>query len=93
MTKQELYTVDGAPVSRVQIKEAVKERRAVIHYSHGNWVNISSLGIYDDSVQAEMDATRDTRGKCTSVWDETWAELVTDPNRAIRAAAGLLKQS
>ncbi len=90
--KQELYTGEGKPITKEEIKKAVDEGRAVLRWSHGNWENRATLLIFDDAETADMEAERDTRGKCYSMADEIWSELATY-SRAIRAAAGLLRTS
>ena len=87
------YTGDGNEVTQSQIEAAVKERRAVIRWSHGNGYNAASLIICDIPDEAEDEAERDTRGECWSMWDEIWSELASDFRSARKAAAGLLKVS
>ena len=89
--KSGLYLVDGTEVSKDEIRRAVAEHRAVICWSHGNWVNLGTLSIYADAETAAMEAERDTRGQCWSMADEVWSEMVTSVGQATRAAAGLLK--
>lgn len=86
------YTLDGTEVSEQEIGDAVSQRRAVIRWSHGNWVNVAGLIIYPTRDEAAMESDRDTRNECHSMSDEVWSELATDPVRAIGAAKGLLKQ-
>jgi len=74
------------------ISKAVEEGRAVIRWSHGNWENNGELIIFDTPEIAAMESERDTRGRCWSMADEVWSELVTDVNRAERANRGLLVQ-
>jgi len=87
------YTGDGNQITQADIEQAVKEQRAVIRWSHGNFVNIATLLVYPTADEAEDEATKDTRGECYSMADEVWSELATDMRRARKAAAGLLKVS
>ena len=90
---QELYLGDGTKVTKDEIRKAVAEQRAVIRWSHGNWVNVASLLIYDDADTAGIEAERNTIGECYSMSDESWSEMATTIGQATRAAAGLLKVS
>jgi hypothetical protein len=93
MTTQVTYTLgDGQEVTREEIVQAVKEGRAVLCWSHGNWVNTASLNIYEDADTASMESERDTRGQCYSMADEVWCELAAEQD-ALKAARGLLKVS
>jgi len=91
---RELYATMGdgqeIQVTTEQIRQAVKNKTAVIHWSHGQWRNIGQLNIYDTAAIAAEESQRDTRGKCWSMLDEIWSELADDADRAIKAAAGLL---
>lgn len=87
------YTGDSNEVTQAEIERAVKDRRAVIRWSHGNWVNVAVLLIYATADEAEDEAERNTVGNCYSMSDEVWSELVTDFRRARKAAAGLLSVS
>ena len=87
------YTGDGNKITQAQIERAVKERRAVIRWSHGNWRNIATLLVYTTVDEAEDESGRDTRGDCYSMADEVWSELATDFRTARKAAAGLLAVS
>ena len=90
---QELYLADGTQVTKDEIRKAIAERRAVIRWSHGNWINVARLLIYDDADTATIEAERNTIGKCYSMSDEVWSEMATAVGQATRAAAGLLKVS
>lgn len=87
-----MYTITGDEVTMKEIKTAVTEGRAVIHWSHGEWVNYGGLAIYNTIDEADIEAERDTRGECWSMADEVWSHKPTNNNEAIRAAKGLLKQ-
>ncbi len=87
------YTADGEEITQAQIEQAVKNGKAVIRWSHGNWANIASLSIHDTPEEAEDEAKRDTRGQCWSMSDEVWSEPCLDFKRARKAAAGLLRIS
>ena len=89
----EYYTADGEQVSKAEIRKAVDEHRAVLVWSHGNWVNTASLHIYETSDEAEIAYTKiETKGQCYSMADETWTEYPTI-TQALKAAAGALKIS
>jgi len=75
------------------IEEAVREKRAVLRWHHGNWENVASLVICRDATEAAYEAAIDTRGKCHSMSDEIWSERATKNRDAIRAAKGLLRLS
>lgn len=79
--------------TEAEIKKAVQEKRAVIHWHHGQWENIGTLKIYNTPEMAEAKADLDTRGKCWSMAEEVWSELATDYKRAVRASAGSLRVS
>jgi enamine deaminase RidA (YjgF/YER057c/UK114 family) len=91
---KELYATMGdgqkIQVTTHQIRQAVKNKTAVIRWSHGQWRNIGRLHIYDTAAIATKESERDTQGQCWSVFDELWSELADDADRAIKAAAGLL---
>lgn len=86
MDNEQEYTTE-------QIKKAIAEKRAVITWSHGNWENCGNLEIYKTPEEAAAHAEIDTRGKCYSMADETWAEIATDYKRALKANAGSLRYS
>ena len=58
------YTIDGQELTPEQITQAVKERRAVLRWSHGNWVNQAGLLLCSTADEAEIEAERDTIGEC-----------------------------
>lgn len=87
------YDSDGNELTVEQITIAVREERAVLLWSHGEWKNIASLKIYSTPKEAALEAERDTRGECYSMAEEVWCELATSPDDALRAAKGLLSIS
>ncbi len=93
MATIEYYTADGEQVRKAEIRNAVEGRRAVLVWSHGNWVNTGSLYIYQTSDEAEIAYLKmETKGQCYSMWDETWTEYPTIA-QALKAAAGALRVS
>ncbi len=93
MATIEYCTADGNQVRKAEIRKAVEEQRAVLVWSHGNWVNTASLYIYETSDDAEIAyAKMETRGQCYSMADETWTEYPTIA-QALKAATGALKDS
>ncbi len=83
------YDTEGRELVRSEIEKAVEEGRAVLRWSHDNWKNVASLYICEDAEEAEMEASRDTRGECWSMADEVWSET-PDRRQALLAAKGLL---
>lgn len=91
--EKEYYTMAGDRVSPEEIRQAVRDGRAVIVWSHGNWYNSAGLRIYRTREGAELAETHfQTVGQCYSMWDETWTERPTEQT-ALQAAAGALKTS
>ena len=91
--EMEYYTMDGAEVTKADIRKAVDEKRAVLVWSHGNWENKAALAIYEDSDEAALAYDKmETKGKCYSMSDETWTGWPTVAE-ALRATAGALKVS
>jgi hypothetical protein len=89
----EFYTVDGNQVSKAEIRKAVEEKRAILIWSHGNWVNKAALAIYTSSDDAAIAYDKyETKGTCYAMSDETWTEWPTVA-QAIKAASGTLKVS
>jgi len=91
--EMEYYTVDGNQVSKADIRKAVDERRAILIWSHGNWINRAGLAIYETSDEAATAYDKcETKGQCYAMSDETWTEWPTI-SQALKAAAGALKVS
>lgn len=93
MTEMHYCDNQGNAVTRDEIAQAVKERRAVLIWSHGNWVNRASLAVYPTHDEAALAYDQcETVGQCYSMSDETWTRW---PNLsdALKAAAGALKVS
>jgi hypothetical protein len=93
MAAIQYYDNEGKEITKVDIRKAVSEGRAILVWSHGNWVNQASLAIYADSDEANLAYDKfETRGQCYSMADETWTEWPTVAE-AIKAAAGALRVS
>jgi len=92
MINYHYYTNDGEVVSPKEIELAVKEKRAVICWSHGDWKNVGTLMIFNGAEEAEIEAMRDTRDECYSMAEEVWCHLAESVKQAKMAASGLLVQ-
>lgn len=93
MTEMHYRDNQGNALTRDEIAQAVKERRAVLVWSHGNWVNIARLAVYPTHDDAAIAYDKyETVGQCYSMADETWTRW---PNTAdaLKAAAGALRYS
>jgi len=86
------HTLGGEEVTREEIEAAVRENRAIIHWSHGDWCNVGGLAIYVDEDEADV-YDQDTRGECWSMADECWTTRHPSVRDARRAAAGNLRVS
>ncbi len=91
--KTNLYLADGTEVDKDTIRQAVAQGRAVLRWSHRDGYNAASLLILDTVEDANLEASRDTRGQCYSMWDEQWSGYPSSVGVAVRAAAGLVKVS
>jgi len=84
------YDQEGNELTKDEITVAVRERRAVLRWSHAQWRNVAALMIYPTAEEAKIESEKDTRGQCYSVWDEIWSRLADDADEALRAAEGEL---
>ena len=87
------YSRDGQELSREEIARAVKEKRAILRWQHGNWKNYATLVICQTAEDADIESERDTRGECWSMSEEVWSDYPCTIREALKAASGSLSYS
>lgn len=69
---------DGTETTFAEVKAAVDQGAARLVHSHGNGKTLTSLTLDGRDI--------DTRGQCSSVWDEVWTTSPRDLNQALHCA-------
>jgi len=80
------YDHRGEELTEEVIRKAVAAGLAVISRSHGDWRTMASLIICEDKEEAERQASRDTRGECYSMWEESWCDYPKNAREALDVA-------